>query len=537
MKRSILILLWPALALAAPQSPTSRWINSDNVRLRANDRLDSPVSAILPKATELSLSYDGGEFCQVEGEGMYGFVACKFLSKDRIERPMAGQAGIDPAQRWIGGSAVILRAEPKLDAAVVGRMGLNSVVRQLREIAGTAYCEVQVEGKLGGFTACRYLLTSPLAVKDARDPLRAFWISPSWQELENYTAVLKANRPDIRMQGPWPRDEELEKMKAHLALGINPPQPAALADWQALKRRAAEDLDLTGEAERLRRAGKSVPKAMEEIDRHASVIASNLRQAMALYAPAFDEFEASGRKRMIQLVRALEFNPVRPSLFKSEADLAPYDSTTEQAGGRFGIVYRQTVTPRPAPPNVQEDLSTPGLYDMLSRTESLVRPVQRVQLFRDGQLRAEPTYLRNTATLYRDFDEEECAGWKPGFAAGDADAKMWPHVGGRPSDSPPAGSVYAFYMLAPLPQAAAQRKEFPVKLDRQLTGFVRGTHLYYDLDHDGIPDLAIWEGEGQAPGHMELINEDHRWYRVVLVNINGAWKVLGADTFGYGCGC
>lgn len=80
--------------------------------------------------------------------------------------------------------------------------------------------------------------------------------------------------------------------------------------------------------------------------------------------------------------------------------------------------------------------------------------------------------------------------------------------------------------------------EATVNLNRHDTGFVRGIHLYYDLNSDGIPDLAVWEGQGKGPGHMDgaTITDDH-WYRLVLVNIDGSWKVLGSDVFGYGCGC
>ncbi|WP_167221092.1 hypothetical protein [Massilia rubra] len=28
-----------------------------------------------------------------------------------------------------------------------------------------------------------------------------------------------------------------------------------------------------------------------------------------------------------------------------------------------------------------------------------------------------------------------------------------------------------------------------------------------------------------------------RWYRLVLVNINGTWKVLGNDSYSFSCGC
>jgi hypothetical protein len=63
-------------------------------------------------------------------------------------------------------------------------------------------------------------------------------------------------------------------------------------------------------------------------------------------------------------------------------------------------------------------------------------------------------------------------------------------------------------------------------------------HLYYDLDRDGVPDIGIWEGQGKGPDHLDEPGlTDDRWYRLAVVNISGAWKLLGIDTFQYGCGC
>jgi hypothetical protein len=212
------------------------------------------------------------------------------------------------------------------------------------------------------------------------------------------------------------------------------------------------------------------------------------------------------------------------------------------------------VTPRPKPKKLEkneEDYSTAGLYDMLKRTQVLARSLQKVRLFRDGRIVSEPSVARTTETLWREVEEEECAGWSPGFAFGDADTKIWQYFNDSNSasfnpasyiqdsrKSNPEGSVYQFYMPVKLENTQANVSIMPMKLNRSKTGFIGGNHLYYDLNKDGIADIAVWEGTSKGPGHLGgTTTTDDPWYRLVLVNMNGAWKILGTDSFGYGCGC
>lgn len=367
---------------------------------------------------------------------------------------------------------------------------------------------------------------APAAQSADDDPQGKFWMAPSWLALEEYAQYLKDRPPAVPEQGPWPRDEALERMKAHLALGIHGPRPQPYADWVALKRKAA------------------LAECRREL---ATGIGNQLQYQLGLGDVMGDD---QGAPLAINLVQALELPVIRPSLFRSEAHIAPPGISAVQASGRFGIVVRQVVTARPGPDTGAA--STAGLYDMLARTEMLVRPVQRVQLFRDGRLHATANRLRRTETLWRAVNEPMCEDWAPGFAYGhaDASASMWRSAefgdseesgngaAGVRLNGNPAGSLFAFYTTIALPKPVALRSTTALKLERKAHWFVSGVFQHYDLDHDGIADLTVWEGRGRAAVHMGGIGTiDESWYRLALININGAWKVLGSDAFRYGCGC
>ncbi|MDQ1814073.1 hypothetical protein RBA41_12225 [Massilia sp. CCM 9210] len=552
------IVLLAGAAQAAPEAPPKRWVSADDVRLRAHPGADGKVRAILLRGTEMRLdgSAQTNGFCPASGAGNAGYVACEFLSAKPVARSQAGVDGVDAAQRWVSGSALTLRAAPLPTSAAVTRLPLNTVVTLVGEDRASGYCEVR-SAAAAGYTACRYLTRTPVILASVQghriyttdplpadyDPERVFWLQPSWSALEQYADYLKKRFPKLPQQGPFPRNEALERMKAHLALGVHGRKPAPYPSWSSLQRIALQHAAMSKETSRLQAQGKTDAPALRTREQQSREIAANLRQSLGLWSELHLADESDGAGRLAALIGALAFTEVQPSLFRTDEQIAPPDASAEQASGRFGIVFRQLVNPRPKPAPQAGDDNAPGLYDMLSRTDALVRSVQRVQLYRDGQLRALPSVLRKTETLWRYADEPECEGWTPGFAFGDADAGPWRFFGdtaaaNRKTGLNPPGSLFAFYTTVDLPRGPAARTEASMTLDRAKTGFIRGTHLYYDLDADGIADLAVWEGEGKGPGHLDgPTTTDDRWYRLVLVNINGRWKLLGSDNFGYGCGC
>lgn len=546
-----------APACAVEQPP--RWINADGLRVRGEPGLDKPVKGVLQRGTRVILKrtepLDG--FCLIEGDGQSGFVACQYLSAQPVARPQAGQAGVPEDQRWITGTAVNMRTAPARDAQVLMRLAVNRTVRLLNDGAGAGYCEVQPLDRIGkadgpsGFTACQYLGIEPLSAGQAAgyddDPVRAFWRSPGWWKLESHAQALAKTLPESAKGGPWPRDEQLERMKAHLALGLKGVAPKPLADWAQLKALAGRHDPAILSASALSQAQSSRDEDLWKRKSLASQTAGQIQDALGLRGPLHDAIssrrDGSG-ERLFRLMQALELPEARPSLFRSESEVGPPGENVQQLAGRFDRIYRTVIAARqPHPP---EGAPNPGagLYDMLSRTESLSRPVQFVQLYRDGSLRSEVNTASSTELLWRDVDEPMCEGWQPGFGFGDVDGSIWSYFNeaGQDSTKPKKriGPVrlFAYNALQPPPRAKASRSERVVKLDRNSTGFVRFTQTSFDIDGDGEPDLIVLEGVGPGPGHIEgPTNTDDPWYRLLVANIGGAWKVLGHDTFSYGCGC
>jgi SH3-like domain-containing protein len=292
----------------ASSTQPPRWVSADDVRVRAGPGLEHKVVGALPRGAELILKTitEEGGYCLIEGEGQYGYVACRYLSAERIKRRKSGEDGIDAAQRWVSANAVTLREAPRPDAAVVARMALNTIVTLLRE-AGGGYCEVRLTGgRQDGFTACRYLGVSPVVMAHVRghrradealspdyDPERAFWLEPSWSALESYVEHLKRLQPGIPRQGPWPRNEPLERMKAHLALGLRGPKPEPYVGWSELLRKASQNLDLSGEARRLQAKGEKLTQNTLRREAGMKSVANELSFALRIYGSLHDPISGS----------------------------------------------------------------------------------------------------------------------------------------------------------------------------------------------------------------------------------------------------
>lgn len=434
-------------------------------------------------------------------------------------------------QRWVIGSQVNLRSQATPDAEVVKRMALNTPVELLATLPGGKFCEVAVAANgaeiARGFTACQYLGLEPLSKKRIGNqyldngehnpnfnPVQAFWLAPSYEALNAYGEYLEETKLTPEQRGSQelvrPPVEEFERMKAHLAKGIFGSGGKPYPSWDSLKRSA--DTASTPD-------GKS----------------PDLVSTLGSYD--IDEQKARG------LVKAIELPTITSSYFQRMDDIAPPADLAEQISGRFQIIHTIQTRGREMKRD-QEKWLVAGTWDVGQVIKSLTKPVTKIMLFKDGAIAASSTHLKRSFIEWSENDGPMCEGYEDGYMYGDSDPKIWIGYGmGKEAyqqslKTRPKNSLLYFYTRSPLPEQKAAISTTKQKLNRENTGFVTATSYYYDLNNDGVVDLAVWEGSGKSQGHMggETTTDDP-YQRLFFVNIAGRWHLLGSDRFGYGCGC
>ena len=517
---SVVLALCVPLAHAAA---SDRWVQATSLLLRAEAAPTGAVVGRLQQGSRVRLvtpNVGGGEWCMVEVPAGLAFAACRYLSDQPVALPRAGEGDVPADRRWVGGSNLLLRAEPRPDAAVLGRLALNTPLRQTGEDAGNGYCAVQrVDGDAqAGFTACRYLQRTPLALdklsmprhEDGRDnpdfdPARAFWIEPNWELMAHYARRVEQRRAEQGSAAQKGPDEQLERMKARLSGEIlDSGTPAKVwRHWDDLRVEAAK------------------PASQGQL--------SSLSSDLGLLGGDFgDGIDGGGAARIAGFVRALPVPPAAaPSWWHADADLAGPDESVGALAARFGARVQWTVWSR------QSDPIHPG-----TRVERMTLPLQRISLMANQTLREERVQPRYLNDEWDPTVDAMCPNWVGGFAHGDSDAATYRR--NEITRQAPAGpqTLFQFWSSRPLPAGPSRWTRQAFKLDRDATGFTGGELRTVDLDGDGAPDLAWYQLTGLGPGHiMGRPPQDEAWYRLLLANVAGRWRLLATDQFSYGCGC
>lgn len=509
----LLTLLAPLLAQA---DAVERWVQATTLMARAEA---SPTAAIVARLQQgsrvrmITPQVGGGDWCMVEVGTQLAFVACRYLSETPVALPKAGEGGVPADRRWVGGSNLLLRAEPRPDAAVLGRLSLNTMLRLTGDEAGSqGYCAVQrVDGEtLSGYTACRYLQRAPLDMdklaepwRDGRDnpdfdPARAFWIAPSWELMSHYARYVERQRNAKGDAAPTGPDEQLERMKARLSGQVAPGREPAVVwpDWEQLRDPASGDPS----------------------------------PSLNLWGELFSNEHASRPAAFIQALPALP--PASPSWWRSEAELAGPSESMPALATRFGgqvIWLHESLLP---------GARRRGEVEAGIRVERLSLPLQRISLMANQSLREERRQPESRSVAWDPNSETGCGAWEGGFSAGDADAATYKrNAFAAPARTGPL-TLFRFWSARPLPAGPARWTSQAFKLDRAKTGFASAEWRIVDLDGDGVPDLAWLQATGRGPGHLDgPPKHDDPWYRLLVANVAGHWRLLDVDLFSYGCGC
>jgi hypothetical protein len=532
-----------------------RWINASQVNLRDLPALYGTVLSRLAFSTQVRFiaQTENTEFCEIETEAHRGYMACRFLSTVAPPAPvsLAGAAGA--GQRWVTGSGVNLRSLPSLQAAVIEKLGLNTMVRDVEVMPGSVFCRVRTETS-NGYTACQYLALTPMVLERVSephlfqggrnvsyDPVRSFWLAPSWSTFTAYGRWLKDESqqntsrsgpvlPDGAQASPRLPNAEFDRMKAHLAKGIYGKPFTQRMSWDEIKRMALSVGVPVGSAG----AADELPMA------RVSIV---LSPALKLWDGEFGERSLASRFRFLGFIAALDLPAVRPSHFKSAAEVAGPGDKVEDLSGRFNIIHTYRTKGRALGPEIG---TVDGLWDVGQVAVALTQPLVRTTVYRTGRLHSISTHATDNRIVWGESEPPTmCYGYIDGFSHGQADWPNW-RSGAQPfKPSPesmrlhPMGSLLSITTRNALPVAQAKPVITTHKLNRDATGFAAGTWMHFDLDGDGVSDLAVWEGVGRGAGHLEdePLKVDDPHHRLFFVNIAGQWQLLGADTFSYGCGC
>jgi hypothetical protein len=511
-------LLASACVAAMPADGT-RWVQATRLLVRSEPSGTAPVLEHLMRGHRVVLSQlpsPGAEWCPVQAPASFGvtaYVACRYLSEQPVAHLRAGEDGVPADRRWVTGSQLRLRAEPRADAAVLASLALNTALRLKEAAPQQGYCAVETtEGPtLAGYTACRYLGVSPLDLGALATPqrldgsdnpdfdaVRAFAIAPSWELMAHHARRVQQARQALGEQAPRGPDEALERMKARLSGQVvaSGNLPTVWPEWQ----RGGQPAPADG----------AVPLGLEG-----------------------ELFQGEGAHRAASFLNALPPLPaVAPSWWRSDADLAGPGESIGALANRFGaqVVWLHE--------SLQPGSLSAGAVEPGARIDRLTLRLHSISLLSDQTLRDERQAPEH---VYRDWDpttDVNCDGWVEGFAHGQADRATSQRNGFTPVAAGRPHVLFRFWSQRPLPPGPARWTRQAFALDRAATGFVRGEWRTVDLDNDGVADLAWLQATGRGPGHMEgPPPHDDPWYRLLLANVAGRWRLLGADAFSYGCGC
>ena len=394
---------------------------------------------------------------------------------------------------------MLVRAEGRPDAAVIGRLQQGTTVTLLSEDPASAYCELLIGEALQGHVACRFLSTSEVAPQRAGQgdvPADRRWSAGSGLLLR------AAPEAQAAVLARLPVNTELRLLAGRsggagycevstLAIGPLPAQQghtacALLAESPLLLQRLEQPLDGQGkpnpafnprklfavrpswaslaryQAQQLARCPEATACAAQDADFAAEL--TRMRrllhgQRVALRDPMpvlprwlgfKPELDFQHLRPVSALSRALQLPPAAPSWFRSETELAGPQASMAQLAQHFESDQQWFVGALYA--------SDARLAD--ARIERLGRSLQRIELLGDGSLRDAPHTPQFVNRDWQPDNEVMCRNWPgTGFAFGDNEAATWRRNGfeGLPGQARPAAAVLVSQQPAAATRAGPRR--------------------------------------------------------------------------------
>ena len=403
-------------------------------------------------------------------------------------------------KQWVLGSWVNLRATAAANGDIVDRLVVNTEVALLGRQRN--WCEVTARPEVLAEVG------APTLEADKPNPRysapRAFWLAPSMVRLQaagdHFWAVLltEAQRAKERPRQVDDKGNVIPDYDKRPA-----PVRYAIPEFEAMK-----DLMKRG-----------VVAATER--KPVLVRWAELQQAVANSVNG--SIQLSGGRWVPDgvgpMVRHARLNAARPSFFQRETDLAPAASHVESLSAQFGIVERLKVLGGPKWVHMRhEEPYVRGNWDLGSFEITLDKPVLEYAVGRKGL-----AGLREWAPSWK-HDVSEDVTCNAGLnlvpratrTLADypqvKDPLVWLHVA-KPIAFKKVRVTTSARKLAPTPKEQEERSAYTTIFMHDI-----------DIDGDGVPDLAVWEGMRRDGNGGDTLG-----VRVVFANIGGEWFLLDAD--------
>lgn len=447
-------------------------------------------------------------------------------------------------QKYVSGSWVNVRAAPAAESEVIDHVIVNTPVRVTNDAAGKGYCGVryaEAEQEKTGYLACRLIGEQPLQIAEVgaeyRDQQpnpdysapRAFWLDPGVERLR--AAGLHFEKTMLK-----PEERAAERPQSEESGATSEPprlRRFPIPEYEAMKARLEKGV--MGKRQSVANYLEKVFVPWSEV--LAAGRAAAGRRQQGIDSVADDVFGGNWSPSAVRLdvVEAIELPAVTASFFSSGEGLLHPSANTEMVSALLGIPYRAKVKsgPKWIPAGHYSDGYLFGAWDVGAVETRLISPVKSISLYRDGRTVAKASEVPGGVFSDPDADGGGC---HIGYSFGDAGTALRRAVaGGGPVPALRDEKVMSFYSLQDLPGKKA--KVVKTRQPMSVAHFIRAETLSYDLDHDGVADIFLWEGTGRSNQEIHDPGTPQAYYRLVLFNIAGEWRLFIVDEFNYGCGC